>query len=43
LIAETTFGTKGQCVGVGYDTRLDTASARNFIFGTASSLGLTIP
>ena len=43
LIAETTFGTNGQCAGVGYDTRLDTASARNFIFGTASSLGLSIP
>jgi secreted trypsin-like serine protease len=43
LIAETTFSTNGQCAGVGYDTRLDTASARNFIFGTASSLGLSIP
>jgi len=43
MIAETTFGTNGQCAGVGYDTRLDTASAQNFIFGTASSLGLSIP
>ena len=43
MIAETTFGTNGQCAGVGYDTRLDTASAQNFIFGTARSLGLTIP
>jgi secreted trypsin-like serine protease len=43
MIAETTFGTNGQCAGVGYDTRLDTASAQNFIFGTAQSLGLTIP
>jgi Trypsin len=43
LIAETTFGTNGQCAGVGYDTRLDTTSAQNFIFGTASSLGLRIP
>lgn len=43
MIAETTFGTNGNCAGVGYDTRLDTASAQNFIFGTARSLGLTIP
>ena len=43
MIAETTFGTNGQCAGVGYDTRLDTASAQNFIFGTARSLRLTIP
>jgi len=43
LIAETTFGTNGQCAGVGYDTRLDTASAQNFIFGAARSLGLSIP
>jgi secreted trypsin-like serine protease len=43
MIAETTFGTNGQCAGVGYDTRLDTASAQNFIFGTAGSLGLSIP
>ena len=43
MIAETTFGPNGQCAGVGYDTRLDTASAQNFIFGTARSLGLTIP
>ena len=43
MIAETTFLTNGQCAGVGYDTRLDTASAQNFIFGTARSLGLTIP
>jgi secreted trypsin-like serine protease len=43
MIAETTFGTNGQCAGVGYDTRLDTASAQNFIFGTARSLGLSIP
>jgi len=42
-IAETTFGTNGQCAGVGYDTRLDTASAQNFIFGTARLLGLSIP
>ena len=43
MIAETTFGPNGQCAGVGYDTRLDTASAQNFIFGTARSLRLTIP
>jgi hypothetical protein len=43
MVAETTFGTNGQCAGVGYDTRLDTASAQNFIFGTASSLELSIP
>jgi len=43
LIGETTFGTNDNCAGVGYDTRLDTASAQNFIYGTATSLGLTIP
>jgi hypothetical protein len=43
MIGETTFGTNGQCAGVGYDTRLDTPSAQDFIFGTAASLGLSIP
>jgi secreted trypsin-like serine protease len=43
LIGETSFGTNGQCAGVGYDYRLDTAAAQNFIYGTASDLGLTIP
>lgn len=43
MIGETTFGTNDNCAGVGYDTRLDTASAQSFIFGTAASLGLSIP
>jgi secreted trypsin-like serine protease len=43
MIGETTFGTNGNCAGVGYDIRLDTASAQDFIFGTAASLHVTIP
>lgn len=43
MIGETSFGTNGQCAGVGYDIRLDTTSAQDFIYGTAASLGLSIP
>ena len=43
LIGETSFGTNGQCAGVGYDLRLDTESAQGFIFDTAHDLKLTIP
>src|SRR2546430_15197469 len=42
LIAETSFGTNGNCSGVGYDFRLDTAEAQSFIFSTLASLGLTL-
>jgi Trypsin len=42
LIAETSFGTNGNCSGVGYDFRLDTAEAQMFIFDTLASLGLTL-
>jgi secreted trypsin-like serine protease len=43
LIGETSVGTNEQCAGVGYDLRLDTESAQDFIYGTAASLGLSIP
>jgi hypothetical protein len=43
MIGETTFGTNANCAGVGYDIRLDTASAQDFIYGTATGLGLTSP
>jgi secreted trypsin-like serine protease len=42
LIAETSFGTNGNCSGVGYDFRLDTAEAQTFIFTTLASLGLSL-
>lgn len=42
LIAETSFGTNGSCSGVGYDFRLDTTEAQNFIFSTLASLGLSL-
>jgi secreted trypsin-like serine protease len=42
LMAETSFGTNGNCSGVGYDFRLDTAEAQTFIFTTLASLGLSL-
>ena len=42
LIAETSFGTNGNCSGVGYDLRLDTPTAQDFIFRTLSDLGLSL-
>jgi hypothetical protein len=42
LIGETSFGTNGNCSGVGYDFRLDTAEAQNFIFSTLASLNLSL-
>ena len=42
LIAEASFGTNGNCSGVGYDFRLDTVEAQNFIFSTLASLSLSL-
>jgi secreted trypsin-like serine protease len=42
LIAETSFGTNANCSGVGYDLRLDTRKAQDFIFNTLGDLGLTL-
>jgi trypsin len=42
LIAVTAFGTNRNCSGVGYDFRLDTTEAQSFIFGTLTSLGLSL-
>jgi hypothetical protein len=42
LVAEVSFGTNGNCSGVGYDLRLDTPAAQDFIFRTLAALGLTL-
>lgn len=42
LLAVTSFGTNRNCSGVGYDFRLDTTEAQNFILTTLASLGLSL-